>query len=148
VSTAPIESLPTAERRRLDAATCGRGTRCAESHTGSPSLLAGTESTARSQPAKDRYPVPRPALGGRLRDRATQLDSVSVWGSKIGVGPLSFGFRRRVRIRWLVHQDWPAPDLLVLEVRGEMIWVWRPKSQRSMWTPAVVVNAVPGEDGP
>ena len=29
-----------------------------------------------------------------------------------------------------------------------MIWVWRPKSQRSMWTPAVVLNAVPGKDGP
>jgi hypothetical protein len=28
-----------------------------------------------------------------------------------------------------------------------MIWVWRPTSQRSMWTPAVV-NAVSGEDGP
>ena len=29
-----------------------------------------------------------------------------------------------------------------------MIWVWRPKSQRPMWPPAVVVGTVPGKDGP
>ena len=41
-----------------------------------------------------------------------------------------------------------TPDSLAVQAGRRMIGVWRLKSQRSMWTPAVVVKAVSGEDGP
>jgi hypothetical protein len=64
----------------------------------------------------------------------------------MGHGSLICGFRLRVRIVGQSSQHWLAPDLLVLEDGGEMIWVWRPKSQRPMWPPAVVVGTVLGKD--
>jgi hypothetical protein len=45
-------------------------------------------------------------------------------------------------------EDLPAPDSLVVEVRGGVIGEWWVKLQCSMWPAAVVVGGVPGKDGP
>jgi hypothetical protein len=45
-------------------------------------------------------------------------------------------------------EDRSAFDPLAVEIRGWMIGVWRAKPLRSMWSPAVVVGAVPGKGGP
>jgi hypothetical protein len=45
-------------------------------------------------------------------------------------------------------EDGLASDLPVVKVQAGMIWAWREKAQRSMWSPTVVVGAAAGEDRP
>ena len=44
-------------------------------------------------------------------------------------------------------EDRSAPDSLAVEMQGGMIGAWRAKLECSMWPSAVVVGAVPREDG-
>ena len=46
-----------------------------------------------------------------------------------------------------MERNWSASSP-AFWVWGELIGVWRLKSQRPMWPPTVVVRTVPGEDGP
>jgi hypothetical protein len=49
------------------------------------------------------HPLPIDDLFHYAGTRPPVLPAQALWGSKIGDGPLACGFRRRVRIRWLVH---------------------------------------------